>query len=270
MHFSKFLTKCAPVRSSLRKKVLKTVSKRREIEPKLKQLVEKLKDRVSLSLLLYVFYISLPSIPWRRLFIAGINTKLGESFGDYIKLACLSFPQQYGRRFCPPFPLQPLPSLPVLTPPRAPIVPPRRDLISNRNGTRLTGTSIHLSRLFSHWRSQGRKVEKKRRILKGMKKKRISVQIVVEWNKQDSKDRTKEHVEFSSGGVSVHILPGSIRLKLNLLILSGKDVVRIPKSTLSPTTQRKIQHRGKKQLFSNGKIRVRIFIMKNDCLANVR
>lgn len=35
----------------------------------------------------------------------------------------------------------------------------------------------------------------------------------------------------TSDGVSVHILPGSIRLKLNLLILSGKDVVRIPKST---------------------------------------
>lgn len=36
---------------------------------------------------------------------------------------------------------------------------------------------------------------------------------------------------MSSYGVSVHILPGSIGLKLNLLILSGKDVVRIPKST---------------------------------------
>ena len=31
-------------------------------------------------------------------------------------------------------------------------------------------------------------------------------------------------------GVSVHILPGSIRLHLNFLILSGKDVVRIPRS----------------------------------------
>lgn len=35
----------------------------------------------------------------------------------------------------------------------------------------------------------------------------------------------------TSDGVSVHILPGSIGLQLNLLILSGKDVVRIPKST---------------------------------------
>ena len=35
----------------------------------------------------------------------------------------------------------------------------------------------------------------------------------------------------SSNGVSVHILPGSIRFTFNFLILSGKDVVRIPRST---------------------------------------
>lgn len=48
-----------------------------------------------------------------------------------------------------------------------------------------------------------------------------------------SKDRSSHDGKMAvSDGVSVHILPGSIRLKLKVLILSGKDVVRIPKTTI--------------------------------------
>lgn len=56
-------------------------------------------------------------------------------------------------------------------------------------------------------------------------KNEVTGQADLDWMSLDEKKRV------SSYGVSVHILPGSIGLKLNLLILSGKDVVRIPKST---------------------------------------
>lgn len=59
-----------------------------------------------------------------------------------------------------------------------------------------------------------------------------SVKIIcfyVEKKKQNYDKKKKKLFNFI--GVSVNILPGSIRLYLIFLILSGKDVVRVPKPT---------------------------------------
>jgi len=57
-------------------------------------------------------------------------------------------------------------------------------------------------------------------------------EIVIEKKKKSKIVLRKTSRWLPADGVSVHILPGSIRLKLMVLILSGKDVVRIPKTTI--------------------------------------